>query len=104
MPRYIHVRQAEGVMKKWQLFKNRRLLWQMMRAAMKGQYQISLVTTIILVFSIVYIIFPFDLIPDYIPVLGWIDDGVVFYILVRFLNKETQKYIMFKAAERRRGN
>ena len=30
------------------------------------------------VFAVAYVILPFDLIPDFIPVLGWLDDvGVV---------------------------
>jgi len=73
----------------------------MIREVLKGSYRMSFVTTIVVLFSIVYIIFPFDLIPDYIPVLGWIDDGLIFYLMLRTLVKETQRYNRFKASSRR---
>lgn len=46
----------------------------------------KLVTILIFIIAIAYVLFPFDLIPDMIPVVGWIDDlfalgtGVVFLI------------------------
>ena len=73
----------------------------MIREALGGQYRMSLFTTLVFIASLAYIVFPFDLIPDYIPVVGWIDDGVVAYLFLRQLNKETERYIRFKAAERR---
>ena len=73
----------------------------MMRETLRGTYKMSFLTTIITVLALVYIIFPFDLIPDYIPVVGWMDDGLVFYLLLRRLVKETQRYNRFKAMERK---
>jgi uncharacterized membrane protein YkvA (DUF1232 family) len=32
-----------------------------------------------------YLISPIDLIPDFIPVLGWVDDAVVIWLLVQFI-------------------
>lgn len=104
MPKYTPARQVRNWRQGWQLFKNRRTMWQMIRAAMKGHYRMSILTTLVVIVSIIYIVLPFDLVPDFIPVLGWIDDGIVFYLLLRTLNKETQRFIMFKAAERRRGS
>ncbi|XZF13847.1 YkvA family protein [Chitinophagaceae bacterium MMS25-I14] len=83
------------------LFQNRRTLWQMIRETLNGRYRMSMLTTVIAVISIAYVLFPFDLLPDYIPVIGWIDDGVVLFLLIRTLNKETQRYIRFKAMERK---
>ena len=85
----------------WHLFRNRKTLWQMVREAFKGTYKMSLLTTLISIFAIIYIVFPFDLIPDYIPVLGWIDDGIVFYLLILRLTRETQRYNRYKAMERK---
>ena len=83
------------------MFRNRRTLKQMMGDVVRGNYRMSWLTVFITVFSIIYVIFPFDLIPDFIPVLGWTDDGIVLYLLLRRLLKETQRYSRFKALERK---
>lgn len=75
----------------------------MIRETLGGRYRMSVITVIIIVMAIIYILFPFDFVPDYIPVLGWIDDGFIFFLLLKVLNKETQRYIRHKAAERRAG-
>ena len=37
--------------------------------------------------AIVYILSPYDLLPDFIPLRGWIDDGVVLFFLYRYIAK-----------------
>lgn len=74
----------------------------MLGAVLNGSYKMSLFTTMAMLFAIGYILFPFDVVPDFIPVLGWIDDGLVFYLLLRRLSKETQRYNRYKAMERRK--
>jgi len=76
-------------------------MWQMLREVLKGHYRMSLFTTLVFILAIAYVIFPFDLIPDFIPVLGWLDDAAVIFLLFKALHKETQRYIQFKARIRR---
>ena len=76
-------------------------MWQMIREVLKGKYRMSILTIIIAISSIAYIIFPYDVIPDHIPVLGWVDDGLVLYLLMRRLTNETQRYSRYKAIERK---
>ena len=101
MARSTIARPVNNVRHGWQLFRNRKAFWQMMREALSGRYKMSFLTILIAILAIAYIIFPFDLIPDYIPVVGWIDDGLVFYLLLRRLALETQRYNRFKAMERK---
>jgi len=101
MSRYTSARRAQNIQHGLHLFRNRKTLWQMLRETARGHYKMSLLTTAIAVFSIAYIVYPFDLIPDYIPVVGWIDDGVVVYLLLRRLVYETKRYTRFKAVERK---
>lgn len=49
------------------------------------------------VFSLLYILNPLDLIPDYIPVLGQIDDVAVMSICLYLVEKELKKYQQWKA-------
>ncbi|MBW2012096.1 MAG: DUF1232 domain-containing protein [Deltaproteobacteria bacterium] len=49
---------------------------------MPGYLNILLIIIILL-----YIIFPFDLLPDFIPIAGWLDDGFLLGILVYYLRR-----------------
>jgi len=73
----------------------------MIRETLSGRYKMSVLTTVVVVLSIAYVLFPFDALPDYIPFLGWIDDAFIFFLLVKMLQKETSRYIRFKAMERK---
>ena len=75
----------------------------MIREVFNGHYRMSFFTNALTILAIAYIVFPFDLVPDYIPVLGWIDDGAVLYLLILRLEKETHRYNRFKAMERKNG-
>ena len=101
MSKFTSARPGQNVRHGWHLFRNRRTLWQMIREVLSGRYRMSWLTILIVVVSIAYVIYPFDLIPDYIPVLGWLDDGVVVYLLLWRLVNETHRYNRFKAMERK---
>ena len=50
--------------------------------------------------GILYIINPFDLIPDYIPFIGWLDDSFVFMLILKIgLSMELEKYRKWKKAQ-----
>ena len=83
------------------LLQNRKTLWQMVRDSFSGRYQMSWITILILFVALAYVLFPFDLIPDFIPVLGWLDDGAVVLLVLKRLVKETQRYNRFKAVGRK---
>lgn len=50
------------------------------------------VVKLVTVLAALYVISPIDLVSDFIPVLGWLDDGVIAYLLLqlalRFLPEE----------------
>jgi uncharacterized membrane protein YkvA (DUF1232 family) len=48
---------------------------------------------ITIILTIIYLLSPIDLIPDFIPILGWIDDGVLLGFLIQELlkMKDTKK-------------
>ena len=101
MAKYFSVKSARGVRAAYGLFQGRRTLWHMLREVFAGRYRMSAFTTVICLLSVAYIIFPFDLLHDYVPLLGWIDDGFVFFLLIKRLRVETQRYTRFKAMERK---
>lgn len=60
---------------------------------------------LVVLLAAVYIISPVDLIPDVIPVLGWIDDGIISMLLFKLAFKLLPKemYESLKAQFERKG-
>lgn len=84
----------------WQLLRNRKTLWCMIKQAWKGSYRMSFLTSLVIVLGIAYVFIPLDF--DWIPVLGWLDDGFVIFLVIKRLQAETQRFIRHKAMERKR--
>jgi len=74
------------------LWQHRSTLFSMFREMFRGSYKASFLTVIALIAGAIYILSPIDLIPDFIPVAGWIDDGAVFYFLLKRLMYELSRY------------
>lgn len=76
------------------------LLVRMMRANLKGEFEISTVDKLKIVGAIVYVITTIDAVPDVIPVLGFGDDiGVVAYVIGK-LGKLIKEYEEFERVRR----
>jgi uncharacterized membrane protein YkvA (DUF1232 family) len=78
-------------------------MWQMVRETLSGKYRMSGVSVVVAIVSVAYVVYPFDLLPDFIPLLGWADDGGAIFILLRCMSWEAKRYNRHKAAGRRTG-
>ena len=79
------------------LFQNLRLLVPLIRDYWKGTYRdVSAKSIVIFVASLVYLISPIDLIPDYIIGLGQIDDAAILGLSLYFMEKDLLKYKEWK--------
>ncbi|HET6243982.1 MAG: DUF1232 domain-containing protein [Bacteroidetes bacterium] len=54
-------------------------------------------TKILLCISFLYLIIPFDFIPDFIPLAGWVDDLIVVPSLLAFAANELPPFVIEKA-------
>lgn len=45
-----------------------------------------------IVFSLLYVFSPVDLVPDFIPFLGFVDDGLIVALCLRMIEKDLHKY------------
>lgn len=74
-----------------------RLLISMIKDSFSGTYK-HLPMWVIgsVVFALLYVLSPIDLIPDFIPVLGLMDDAVVLGLCLALAEKDIQKYQQWK--------
>lgn len=74
-----------------------KLMLGMLKDYRKGNYkQVPWFTIGSIVFAFLYVLNPFDIIPDFIPGLGYIDDLSVFTIALRFVETDLHKYLDWK--------
>lgn len=52
-------------------------------------------------FSLLYILNPFDIVPDFIPGLGYIDDLAIFTFAMRFIETDLHNYLDWKIEEKK---
>jgi len=52
-----------------------------------------------IVIAIVYVVNPFDLVPDFIPVVGYIDDVFIIALVLKQVHKDLQAYKVWKEAD-----
>ncbi|TXE10742.1 DUF1232 domain-containing protein [Gelidibacter salicanalis] len=78
----------------WEDFK---LLFSLIRDYSKGIYtQIPWLSIVSIGAALAYILSPIDAIPDFIPVVGLIDDAAVFAFCLRLLSKDIEDYKNWK--------
>jgi uncharacterized membrane protein YkvA (DUF1232 family) len=71
---------------------------RMLKAWSKGDYQSVPWKTIVLsLATIIYFLNPFDVAPDFIPGIGYLDDAVVLGFVVNSMKKELDKFLLWES-------
>lgn len=81
----------------YRLLEDFNLLVSLIKDYWSGRYRkIPYYSLAIILFMILYIISPFDLIPDYILGIGQIDDALILFLCLYLLEKDLLKYREWK--------
>ena len=68
-------------------------LWRLVRAWREGEYRnVPWKSIIIAVAGLFYFLDPIDIIPDFIPVIGYLDDGVVLTFIAKAIHADLEKF------------
>ena len=69
-------------------------LFRLVRAWVKGEYrQVPWDTIVLAIGAIIYLVNPFDVIPDFIPVAGFLDDVVVIAFVVKSIHTDIEDFL-----------
>lgn len=68
------------------------ILMRMIRAWVSGRYSVPLPTILAGVAALIYFVDPFDLVPDSVPVFGFLDDAAVIAAVVRLNLGEISRF------------
>lgn len=76
-------------------------LAKMTQLWLKGDYKnISTKSIIAVVATLIYFVNPLDIIPDFIPILGQLDDLLVLGYLIKMLNKEIERFMAWQKEQK----
>gem|GEM_PF-343881 len=80
-------------------FENVRVLYALFKDSVKGSYKLDPANIAVIGGGLLYFILPVDMIPDFIPVMGYLDDLAVLTTIVASLKGQIDKYRSWKESE-----
>ena len=74
-----------------------KILFSVVQDYVKGEYrEIPWLTIAAIVFALLYVLSPIDLIPDFIPIIGYVDDALVVAACLALVEEDLNKYVEWK--------
>lgn len=75
------------------LGKQAKLLYEVLRDATAGKFKIPWLSVAAITAALLYFISPLDIIPDFIPGIGWIDDALVISLAISAVRVDLLRYV-----------
>ena len=76
-------------------------LFRLVSAWVKGEYtEVSLKTILLVIAAIIYFVNPFDVIPDFIPGVGYLDDAVVIIFVINSIRGDLDKFLKWERSKK----
>ncbi len=96
----LHVLEKKGIPRALEgLWMEIRLLYDMLSDAARGRYALPMRSLGAAAFALLYFVNPMDMMPDIIPLVGYIDDAFIIRLCVEFISRDLADY-RFWLAER----
>ncbi|MGY5848937.1 YkvA family protein [Salegentibacter sp. F14] len=77
-----------------------KVMFGMLQDYRKGIYKdVPWFTIAAIAFALLYVLNPFDMVPDFIPGIGYVDDFAVLTFSLRFMETDLHKYLDWKLEE-----
>jgi uncharacterized membrane protein YkvA (DUF1232 family) len=74
-----------------------KIMFGMLKDYKKGQFtHVPWFTIAAMVFGLLYVLNPLDIVPDFIPGIGYVDDFAIFTIVIRFIETDLHAYLDWK--------
>jgi len=68
-------------------------IWRFVRAWRDGDYRkVPWKSIVLAIAGLLYFLDPIDIIPDFIPVIGYLDDGVVLAFVAKAIHSDLEKF------------
>lgn len=77
---------------------------RMVKAAKRGEYKMSAKSLLIPSLTIIYILSPLDIIPDWLPVIGALDDVALLTLTIPFIMKEVDRFLAWEEEQKNKKN
>lgn len=75
-------------------------LFRLLRAWLNRSYtQVPWRALVMAVAGLIYFVNPFDLAPDFIPIVGYLDDATVLAFVIRSVQKEIERFRQWEGAK-----
>lgn len=75
-----------------------RLFFSMLKDWTKGNYRrVPVRSVVAIVLSLLYVLAPADIVPDFIPFVGFVDDATILSLLIRFCKSDLEAYKAWRA-------
>lgn len=87
------------------LWGNLKTVFRLLQAYFSKQYTtIPWGSVVIVVGAVIYFVSPLDLMPDWIPLAGFIDDAAVLVFVLKQINADLQRFLQWEAEQNTEGS
>ncbi len=85
----------------WKIWDYLELLFFMLSDSYNRKYQVPKKTVLVGIFALLYLINPIDIFPDFIPLMGFVDDIAALAFAASLIKDDLDKYRAWKMSEDR---